>query len=412
MRLARTINRLTAGHVAKLSAPGTYVDGNGLILRIAPGGSKQWQFRYRWGDRERYMGLGGVRSLSLSKAREAARKARELLLEGRDPIEERRAAKRAALAERLKTVTFREACRLYLKAHQSGWRNEKHREQWSRTLEMYAWPFIGDLSVRDIDTAAVHKVLEPVWTTKNETASRLRQRIEKVLDWATVHGYREGENPARWRGHLQALLPAPSKVQKTQHLPALPYQKVGDFLRSLRDRDGIAARALEFTILTVARSSEATGARWEEVDFDAGTWTVPAERMKAGREHVVPLSERAVEILRSMEAVSNGNGFVFPGQRKATLSNMAMLQLLKRMEWQSITVHGFRSTFRDWAGDCTAYPREVAEACLAHTIQGVEAAYRRSDALEKRRRLLDDWAEFCRCPTTQQVFEGDRSADA
>lgn len=411
--MARSINRLTAGHVAKVKTPGSYADGGGLLLRIAPGGSKQWQFRYRFGGRERYMGLGGVQTVSLADAREAALQARKSLLDGHDPIEERRMTKRQALLAQATSITFTDACREYLAAHSSSWRNAKHREQWQRTLEMYAFPVIGDLAVRDIDMAAVLRVLDPIWRDKTETASRLRQRIEKVLDWAAVRGYREGENPARWRGHLETQLPKLSKRERVKHMPALPYEQIGDFISALREREGVSALALEFTILTAARTGEVIGARWDEMDLARAVWTVPAERMKAAREHAVPLSERALKVLTNLRELSTCDTVVFPAPRGGPMSNMAMLQLLKRMGRSDITVHGFRSTFRDWAGDCTAYPREVAEGCLAHTVQGVEAAYRRSDALEKRRRLLGEWARFCDAPKREgaivQISEGARA---
>lgn len=393
--MARSIYRLSAAFVSKATKPGTYSDGAGLILRVAPGGSKQWQLRYRWGGKERYMGLGGVHTVSLANAREAARGARQLLLEGLDPIGHRRKARQAALSDQIHAITFRDACEQYIAAHESSWRNPKHRKQWRSTLERYAWPLIGDLPVRDINTASVHRVLEPIWLTKTETASRLRGRIENILDWATVREYRDGENPARWRGHLQSLLPARSKVQRVKHHVALPYTEIGLFITELLERSGAAARALEFTILTAARTGETLGTTWNEIDFERGVWTVPADRMKAEKEHVVPIPERAQEILKEMRDFGDGGDFVFPGSHGGPLSNMAMLQLIKRMGRKGITVHGFRSCFRDWAGDCTTYPREVAEGCLAHTIKGVEAAYRRSDALEKRRRLLQAWASYC-----------------
>lgn len=396
--MARSINRLSAAFVSKVTKPGTHSDGAGLILRVAPGGSKQWQLRYRWGGKERYMGLGGVHTVSLANARDAARQARQLLLEGIDPIGNRQKARQASLSGQIHAITFRDACEQYIAAHETSWRNPKHRKQWWSTLERYAWPLIGGLPVRDIDTAAVHRVLEPIWLVKTETASRLRGRIENILDWATVREYRDGENPARWRGHLQSLLPARSKVQRVQHHVALPYVQIGQFITELRERGGAAARALEFTILTAARTGETLGAKWNEIDLERGVWAVPANRMKAEKEHVVPISDRAQAILSEMEDVSDGGEFVFTGPRGGPLSNMAMLQLIKRMGRKGVTVHGFRSCFRDWAGDCTAYPREVAEGCLAHTIKGVEAAYRRSDALDKRRRLLQAWVTFCDTP--------------
>ena len=400
--MARAINKLSQGHVQKLKTPGVHSDGGGLILRIAKGGSKQWQFRYRWNGKERYMGLGGVQTVSLSQAREKALYARQAILDGVDPIDQRKRLKQAALSEAISVVTFREASEQYIKVQSPSWKNAKHRAQWHSTLETYAWPVIGNLSVADIDTTAVLRVLEPIWHTKNETASRLRGRIESVLDWAAVRNYRTGENPARWKGHLQSQLPSTRRVNPVRHHSALQYREVGAFMGSLRKRSGSAALALEFTILTASRTSEVIGAKWDEIDLQRGIWTIPAERMKAGKEHAVPLNDRTRAILMSLADVSDGGGYVFPGMRSKGLSNMAMLQLLKRMDRNDLTVHGFRSTFRDWAGDMTAYPREVMEACLAHTIQGVEAAYRRSDALEKRRRLLREWENYCAAPAASQ----------
>ena len=300
--------------------------------------------------------------------------ARQMLLSELDPIEERRKAEREVIAEKVRTITFEQACEQYIAAHEASWRNLKHRKQWRSSFATYAWPTVGKLAV------AVTSVLEPIWRTKTETASRLRGRIENVLGWATVRGFREGENPARWRGHLDALLPARSKVQRVQHHSALSYAEIGSFMAVLRERAGFAAIALEFTILTAARSGEVLSATWDEIDLTRRVWTVPAER---------------IEILSRLAEVSDGSGYVFFGRKGRPLSSMAMLQLLKRMERSDVTVHGFRSCFRDWAGDCTNHPREVAEGCLAHIVKGVEAAYRRSDALEKRRRLLQAWTDYC-----------------
>ncbi|MGH8040594.1 MAG: tyrosine-type recombinase/integrase, partial [Rudaea sp.] len=280
-------------------------------------------------------------------------------------------------------------------AHKSGWKNEKHAAQWTSTLDTYAYPVIGKLPVAAIDTVLVMKVLEPIWTTKTETATRVRGRMESVLDWATVRGYRDGENPARWKGHLDHLLPKRSKVKKVQHHPALVYAKAPAFLSELRAQEGTAARALEFLILTACRTNEVIGARWNEFDLAEKTWTVPAERMKAGKEHRVPLSAQALKIIKDLRKQVQGE-FVFPGLHEGNpLSNMAMLELLKRMERNALTVHGFRSTFRDWVGETTNYPREVAEAALAHTIKDkAEAAYARGDLFAKRRRMFDDWAGY------------------
>jgi integrase len=342
------------------------------------------------------MGLGALHTISLAQAREAAREARQLLREGIDPIEDRRAKEAARRLNAVETTTFRQAARSYMDAHEKGWRNAKHAAQWRSTLATYAYPTIGDLSVQAIDTGLVLKVLEPIWNEKPETAGRLRGRIEAVLDGAKARGHREGENPARWRGHLDKLLPARAKVRKVVHHPALPYDDLGAFMKGLRTQNGTAARGLEFLILTAARTGEVIGAKWDEVDLGRHVWTVPADRMKAYKQHRVPLSPAAVAVLEAMEDSKQSN-FIFPGTRPGQpLSNLAFLKLLERMERGKLTVHGFRSTFRDWAAERTAYPRELAEMALAHAIADkVERAYRRGDLFERRARLMEDWAAHC-----------------
>lgn len=395
--MARAVNRLTARQVETASKPGRYADGNGLYLQIARTGTKSWLFRYMLNGTARAMGLGPVTLVSLAEARDLAIDAKRALLAGKDPIEARKEDRQAAKLHAAKAITFKEAAEKYIEAHKAGWKNAKHAGQWTSTLETYAYPVFGDLSVAAIDTGLVLKVIEPIWQTKTETASRVRSRIENILDWATVRGFREGENPARWRGHLEKSLPARSKVRKVRHHAALPYGEVGSFMRELRRREAIAARALEFAILTACRSGEALKAEWSEIDLDKAVWTIPADRMKADREHRVPLSGRAVEILERMGDDFGRKGFVFPGQKPGKpLSGMAFSMILRRMDRTDITAHGFRSTFRDWASEQTAYPREVAEMALAHSIPDkVEAAYRRGDLFEKRRRLMDDWAKHC-----------------
>ena len=341
------------------------------------------------------MGLGSLIDVSLAEAREHAAECRQLRKQGIDPIESRRAAKAERLVTAAKAMTFDQAAEAYIAAHRAGWRNPKHAAQWKATLATYASPVFGKLSASSIDTGLVLKALEPIWTAKPETAGRVRGRIEAVLDWTTARGYRTGENPARWRGHLDKLLPARSKVRKVKHHSALPYTELPGFLAALREQPGTSARALEFTILTAARTSETVGARWPELDLSSKVWTVPAERMKAGREHRVPLSAAALSILQRMEDVREGD-LVFPGDQRTGLSNMAMLMLLRRMGRDDLTVHGFRSTFRTWAADCTSFPREVIEAALAHLFgDATEQAYQRSDLFQKRRRLMDAWAAYC-----------------
>lgn len=386
--------KLTAVKVRALTAPGRYGDGRGLWLQVRDAQRRSWLFRFKLHGRERAMGLGAVEDVSLADAREQADVCRKLLRQGIDPIEHR-IAERAAKVAVTRAITFREVANRYIEAHKAGWRNAKHVDQWRNTLATYAFPVFGDTPVAAVDTGAVVRVLEPIWSKKTETASRLRGRIENVLDYAVARGWRQ-ENPARWRGHLQKLLPARSKVQRVEHHAALPWRQMGAFMATLREQDGVAARALEFAILTAARTGEVIGARWEELNGDV--WTVPGERMKAGREHRVPLSPAALAVLTAIESARGLAGsFVFPGGKKdKPLSSMALLMLLRRMGRGDLTVHGFRSTFREWAAEATAYPREVAELALAHVNKDkVEAAYQRGDLFEKRRRLMADWAEFC-----------------
>jgi len=373
-----------------------YPDGAGLYLQISKGGTKSWIYRFTLAGRAREMGLGPFPSVSLAEARKRAQEARQLRLTGVDPIEHRRERLNTLRVERAKMVTFDAAVEAYISAHEKAWRNAKHGAQWRATLKTYASPVLGSLSVREIDTGLIAKVLDPIWATKTETASRVRGRIESILDWAATRGYRTGENPARWKGHLENILPKRSKVQRVEHHAALPYTEIGAFVAALRSQGGVAATALEFLILTASRTSETLGARWREIDLDNAMWTIPADRIKAGREHRVPLSSRAVEILERLKVVRH-SAWVFPGGKTGMpLSNMALLAVLKRMKRAGLTVHGFRSSFRDWVAERTNYPGEVAEQALAHAIPDkVEAAYRRGDLFEKRRRLMTDWATFC-----------------
>ncbi|MBB3770999.1 integrase [Angulomicrobium tetraedrale] len=388
--MAREVNKLSTRGVLALRKPGRHSDGGGLYLVVDPSGAKRWLFLFRWQGKLKEMGLGGLTSVSLSVARDAAADARRLVAAGLNPIEQRRAAEAAA-----SVVTFGDFSDQMIDDIESGFRNEKHRWQWRHTLEVYA-ASLRPIAIAGVNTEHVLKVLQPLWQTKQETASRLRGRIERVLDAGRAKGLRAGENPARWRGHLDSLLPRRKKLQRGHH-PAMPYAEVPAFITELRKREALSALMLEFTILTAARSGEVIAATWGEIDRKAKIWTVPPERMKAGKEHRVPLSERALEILDRVELLRREDGYVFPGPRKGKPhSNMAMLALLqKRMDMESITVHGFRSSFRDWAGELTTFPREVAEAALAHVVgDEVERAYRRGDALEKRRKLMDAWAKF------------------
>ncbi len=390
--------RLTALKVAKAKLPGMYGDGAGLYLRVTADGAKNWVYRYMLAGRPRWMGLGPVALYGLAEARGKALDARRLRHEGIDPIEARRATRTRERLGAAKMVTFKQCAESYIKAHRAGWRNTKHAAQWEATLATYAEPIIGALPVQAIDTALVLRVLEPIWETKPETAGRLRGRIEVILDRAKVLKQREGENPARWRGHLDKLLPRRSKVRAVEHHAALPYGQLPSFLAVLREQEGIAASALEYTILTAVRTGEIIGATWDEINLLDKTWTIPAERMKAGKEHRIPLSGRAIVILEEMQRHAlEDTTFVFRGGKAdKPLSNMAFLMLLRRMKRDDLTAHGFRSTFRDWAAERTDFPSEVVEMALSHAIGNkVEAAYRRGDLFEKRRRLMDAWAAYC-----------------
>lgn len=380
------MGKLNSMAVLKTSAPGYYGDGGGLWLQVAKGGSKSWVFRFTVNGRRREMGLGPTHTIGLAEARARALECRKQVLDRKDPIELRR------LAHARDGITFDQCAAAYIEAHRASWRNAKHAAQWSSTLTTYASPVIGYMPVAAVDTAAVMRVLRPIWSVKTETASRLRGRIESVLGWATTSGYRSGDNPARWRGHLQNLLAAPSKVAKVAHHASLPWQELPALMARLRGCDGLAARALGFLILTAARSGEVRLARWDEISD--GVWTIPADRMKAGREHRVPLSKPALALLASLPRMGD---YIFPGVRYGSpLSDMSLTAVLRRMDRHDITVHGFRSTFRMWAAEATAYPREVCEHALAHSLPDkVEAAYQRSDLFVKRTALMREWADFC-----------------
>lgn len=397
--MARTFEKLSALRTEKEKTPGLYSDGGGLYLRVSESGAKSWVLRYMLDRRSREMGLGATHAVSLAEAREKAADARGLCARGIDPLDAKNAAEAERRLKEALEITFKNCAEKYITSYEKSWRNEKHRAQWKATLATYVYPLIGNLPVASIDTALVIKIIEPLWSAKPETASRLRGRIETVLDWARVRGYRNGENPARWRGHLDNLLPAKGKVRAVKHHAALPYEQINTFMQQLQECDGIAARALEFAIHTGARTSEVIGAQWSEIDFAAKVWTVPASRMKSGREHRVPLSAPVTEILNGIGRGADDR-FIFAGDKgNFPLSNMAMLTVLRRMKRNDLTVHGFRSTFRDWAAERTNFASEVAEAALAHVIGGkTEAAYRRGDLFEKRRRLMMAWATFCATP--------------
>lgn len=371
-----------------------------LWAQVTPTGVKSWLFRYSLNGRAREMGLGPYPDVSLAEAREKAFELRKQVREGIDPIEARNAARAEARVAAARGITFKECAEKFIASHKAGWKNEKHREQWSATLETYVYPEIGSLPVGAIDTPLVTKVLEPLWKPKEEggkpeTAGRVRGRIERILDYAKVQHWRTGENPARWHGHLEHILPKRQKVRAVKHHAAMSYAAVPAFMAELRERESRSARALEFTILTVARTGETIGAEWPEFDLQAKVWTVPGARMKSGKEHRVPLSAAAIRILE--EARKAGHA---PGPFGA-LSNMAMLELLRGMRGRGVTVHGFRSSFRDWCAEQTSFPREIAEAALAHVVGGVEGAYQRGDYFEKRRRLMGAWADYLAKPAAK-----------
>jgi integrase len=400
--------RITALGVAALKKPGLHHVGDGLYLRITPQGGRTWVFRYMHQRVAHSMGLGNG---TLADARAKASGARALLNNGQDPLAKAKADRLAKAADLAATTTFKQAATEFIDSNKSGWKNAKHAAQWTSTLETYVYPVFGNVSVADIDAPMVLKVLKPIWSTKTETARRVRGRIEAVLDWAKVHELRSGENPARWRGGLQHALPARPQASLIKHHPALPYGEIAEFMAALRAEGGTAARCLEFLIMTGTRTTEAIGARWSEIDLPAATWTVPASRIKARREHRVPLSPVALALLKAQAKVRESD-FVFVGKRQGRgLSNSAMAALLRRMKRDDITIHGFRSSFRDWCAEQTNYPREVAEMALAHAVSDrVEAAYMRSDMLEKRVQLMRDWATYLRAkPKSTGVSSARRS---
>jgi integrase len=397
--MGRSANKLSVLQTKKPLKPGLYGDGNGLYLQVSNRRTKAWVFRFMIAGRARKMGLGDYERVPLAEARKKAAAAYTLVVDGVDPIAERRARKAAQAVAEAKALTFKECALQYIADQEPGWKSAKHASQWRATLETYAFPKIGHLPVGAIDTALVLTVLRPIWNGKTETASRVRGRIESILSWAKTSGFRQGDNPAAWRGHLENLLPHRSQVAPVEHHAALPYSELPKFMAKLRQREGISARALEFTILTAARTGDTIGGKWKEIDEASRLWTVPAARMKGKkgiprRDHVVPLADRAFALL---QALPREGEFIFPGGKKnAALSNMAMLELLRGMGFGDLTVHGFRSAFKDWCSEQTAYPNELSEMAMAHTVSDkVEAAYRRGDMREKRRSLMADWAAFC-----------------
>lgn len=420
--MPRSARELSAVEVRQISKPGLHPVGGvaGLLLQVSGTGAKSWILRVSTGEQRisqsgkpftarRDIGLGGFPTVTLSGAREAARRLREQLAQGVDPVADKKAAKAALRAAKTKRITFAEAAH---RCHATKvFRNAKHRADWIGSLENHAFPHIGNLPVADIGLPEVLTVLEPIWRDRTETASRTRQRIEAVLKWATVSKYRTGDNPAKWKDNLAELLPQPRKLAPVKHHAALPWQSAPAFMAKLRERNGIAARALEFAILTGSRSGEVRGARWDEFDLDTGIWTVPAERMKAGKAHRVPLSGAALELLASLPRMA-GSGLVFTAPRGGELSDMSLSQVLKRME-VGVVPHGFRSTFKDWCRSSTAYPDEVSELALAHVnSDATRAAYARDELLPKRARLMEDWSQYLAKPATDATVTAIREARA
>ena len=385
----------------KNAKPGRHTDGGGLHLLVKESGARTWVFRFMLKSKSRDVGLGpaGPDGISLSDARDARDALRLKVKAGIDPLEERKREAEETLAAaqvaKVAGMTFRAVAEAYIAANEDSWRNPKHRQQWRNTLETYVYPVIGDMPVSDVTTEHVLRIVEPIWKAKAETASRVRGRMETILDAAKARGYRGGENPARWRGHIAQILPARSRLTRGHH-KAVPYEAIPEFVAKLRKREAVAALALEFTILTASRTNEVLGATCDEVDLGKGIWTIPADRMKAGRRHLVALPRRAVELVETVKPL--GGHWLFPNRKGGKLSGMAMSMLLRRMNVEA-TVHGFRSSFRDWAAECTGYAHEVCEMALAHVIANkAEAAYRRGDLLEKRRQLMEDWAAYCASP--------------
>ncbi len=393
--MPRFVNRLSQAAVNN-ATKGMHADGGGLYLHVNAKGAKSWIFRYMRDGRAHEMGLGSLHTIGLKAARERAADRRRELLDGIDPLQVRFARRHQAQLEAARAMTFEECAKRYIATHKAAWKSPKSLAAWEGTLENDVYLVFGKVSVQAIDTGLVTKALEPMWTKKPETAGRVRGRIEAILDYATVQKWREGENPARWRGHLDKVFPKKAKVRQVEHHPALPFAEIPTFMGTLRQEKGTAARALEFAILTAARTGEVIGAHWDEIDRNNKLWTIPGERMKSGREHRVPLSPAALA-LRDRRAETRIGDFVFAGgQHGKPLSNMAMLVLLRRMKRDDLTVHGFRSTFRDWAAERTSFQNEVVEMALAHAVgDKVEAAYRRGDLFDKRRRLMEAWAGYC-----------------
>ena len=397
--MARQINKLTDRGVKAQKKRGRYADGNGLYLQVSKSGSKSWLFRYMMDGKAREMGLGSTTTITLSEARDDALECRKLLKEGIDPIKDRNNRIAKTKSDNKDVLSFQKATEEYLKAHSASWKSVRHGDIWHSSVKRYAYPELGSMPVNIIERGHIMRVLEPIWIEKTETAKKLRGRLETILDWATVQDFRKGENPARWRGHLDKLLPKPSEIHSVKHFAALPYQEINDFVNKLKQREALSALALRLIILTAARSGEVRGAMWSEFDLANGTWTIPTERMKAKKEHIIPLCDEALSIVQSLPRIV-GNEHLFTGSRSGKpISDVVFKKLMERMGVKGITTHGFRSTFRDWAAEHTSFPREVIEAALAHQLKDkAEAAYFRSNLLDKRRELMEKWSDYINLP--------------
>jgi integrase len=397
--MARRAKGLTVKTIETLPV-GYHGDGGGLYLQVTSPYARSWVFRYQRNGKRRDMGLGPVHLIGLAEARRRAQDCRRQLFDGYDPLAVKQSRQAAAAVEAAQTITFQKAAETYIASHSAGWRSPKSVQQWEGSLRDYVYPVFGSLPVAAIDTGLVMRVLEPIWSTKPETASRVRGRVESILGWATTSGYRQGDNPARWKGHLENLLPKRSKVARVEHHPALPYAEIGTFMAALRQQQSVVARALEFLVLTATRSGEVIGARWDEISLAERMWIVPGERMKGGREHRVPLSDAALAVIEQMAAIRQSE-FVFPGNKanRPIGNTAAFFKLLRQLNRGDLTARGFRSTFRDWCAERSNFPNEVCEMALAHAVGSkVEQAYRRGDMFQKRRQLADAWARFCTMP--------------
>jgi len=394
--MAKQINKLTDRGIRSQNKPGRYADGNGLYLQVGKSGAKSWIFRYMLDGKSREMGLGSIRMETLSQARDKAKQCKKLLRCGTDPIRDRQERVAVEKADNKEMLSFQKCTEGYLNVHSSSWRSARHAEIWHSSIKRFAYPIIGPIHVNKIERSHILNILDPIWREKTETATRLRGRLESILNWATVKEYRKGDNPARWRGYLDQLLPKPSEIHTVKHFPALPYRDVGAFMNKLKARQALSASALRLIILTACRSIEVREAEWCEFDLQNKTWTIPVGRMKMKKEHVIPLCKEALDIVKSIPRLSDSEHlFTGPNSGKP-MSDVVFKKLMERMGVTGITTHGFRSTFRDWAAEQTSFPREVIEACLAHQLKDkAEAAYFRSNLLDKRRTLMKKWSDYC-----------------